>query len=75
MRNRLASKRDLVYAYLMGWPRIAVYDGGWFEWSQDPISNPIETGDPLDRPPRSHHRAVRGFKMPGRFPPGAAELT
>ena len=19
------------YAYLMGWPRIAVYDGGWFE--------------------------------------------
>ena len=34
------------YAYLMGWPRIAVYDGGWFEWSQDPINNPIETGDP-----------------------------
>jgi molybdopterin synthase sulfurtransferase len=33
-------------AYLMGWPRIAVYDGGWFEWSQDPINNPIETGDP-----------------------------
>jgi molybdopterin synthase sulfurtransferase len=34
------------YAYLMGWQRIAVYDGGWFEWSQDPINNPIETGDP-----------------------------
>jgi 3-mercaptopyruvate sulfurtransferase SseA len=34
------------YAYLMGWPRIAVYDGGWFEWSQDPVNNPIETGDP-----------------------------
>jgi len=33
------------YAYLMGWPRIAVYDGGWFEWSQDPISNPIEVGE------------------------------
>jgi thiosulfate/3-mercaptopyruvate sulfurtransferase len=33
-------------AYLMGWPRIGVYDGGWFEWSQDPINNPIETGDP-----------------------------
>ncbi|MEX0699153.1 MAG: rhodanese-like domain-containing protein [Acidimicrobiia bacterium] len=30
------------YAYLMGWPRIAVYDGGWFEWSQDPVNNPIE---------------------------------
>jgi 3-mercaptopyruvate sulfurtransferase SseA len=37
------------YAYLMGWPRIAVYDGGWFEWSQDPINNPIETGDPTEQ--------------------------
>jgi 3-mercaptopyruvate sulfurtransferase SseA len=36
------------YAYLMGWARIAVYDGGWFEWSQDPISNPIEVGEPRD---------------------------
>jgi len=35
------------YAYLMDWPRIAVYDGGWFEWSQDPISNPIEVGEPV----------------------------
>ncbi|MDQ6713304.1 MAG: rhodanese-like domain-containing protein [Candidatus Dormibacteraeota bacterium] len=35
------------YAYLMGWPRIAVYDGGWFEWSQDPINNPIEVGEPV----------------------------
>jgi len=34
------------YAYLMGWQRPAVYDGGWYEWSQDPINNPIETGDP-----------------------------
>ncbi len=34
------------YAYLMGWPQAAVYDGGWFEWSQDPINNPIETGEP-----------------------------
>jgi thiosulfate/3-mercaptopyruvate sulfurtransferase len=33
-------------AYLMGWPRISVYDGGWFEWSQDPVNNPIETGEP-----------------------------
>ena len=22
------------YAYLQGWQRIAVYDGGWFEWSR-----------------------------------------
>ena len=21
------------YAWLMGWPQISVYDGGWFEWS------------------------------------------
>ena len=34
------------YAYLQGWQRIAVYDGGWFEWSQDPINNPIELGVP-----------------------------
>ncbi|MFW6040176.1 MAG: rhodanese-like domain-containing protein [Gemmatimonadota bacterium] len=32
-------------AYLMGWPRISVYDGGWLEWSSEP-SNPIETGAP-----------------------------
>jgi molybdopterin synthase sulfurtransferase len=36
------------YAYLMGWQRIAVYDGGWFEWSQNPIDNPIEVGVPQD---------------------------
>jgi thiosulfate/3-mercaptopyruvate sulfurtransferase len=34
------------YAYLMDWKRIAVYDGGWFEWSKDPINNPIEVGEP-----------------------------
>jgi molybdopterin synthase sulfurtransferase len=32
-------------AHLMGWPHIAVYDGGWYEWSQDPINNPIEVGE------------------------------
>ena len=32
-------------AWLMGWPRVSVYDGGWFEWSSDP-TNLIETGDP-----------------------------
>jgi thiosulfate/3-mercaptopyruvate sulfurtransferase len=32
-------------AWLMGYPRIAVYDGGWFEWSNDPL-NPYETGEP-----------------------------
>jgi thiosulfate/3-mercaptopyruvate sulfurtransferase len=36
------------YAYLQDWPRIAVYDGGWFEWSADPINNPIEIGEPGD---------------------------
>jgi molybdopterin synthase sulfurtransferase len=34
------------YAYLMGWERVAVYDGGWFEWSQDPVGNPVELGEP-----------------------------
>ena len=37
------------HAWLMGWPRVAVYDGGWFEWSADP-RNPIETGVPGDEP-------------------------
>ena len=34
------------YAWIQGWERIAVYDGGWFEWSQDPVNNPIEVGEP-----------------------------
>jgi thiosulfate/3-mercaptopyruvate sulfurtransferase len=36
------------YGYLMGWPRIAVYDGGWYEWSRNPEENPIEVGTPND---------------------------
>ncbi|MEJ2656001.1 MAG: rhodanese-like domain-containing protein [Desulfobacterales bacterium] len=33
-------------AYLMGWNKIAVYDGGWYEWSNDP-NNPITVGKSL----------------------------
>lgn len=33
------------YAYLMGWQHIAVYDGGWLEWSQD-ANNLIALGMP-----------------------------
>jgi len=32
-------------AWLMGWPRVSVFDGGWFEWSNNP-ENPYETGVP-----------------------------
>ncbi len=32
-------------AWLMGWPRVSLFDGGWFEWSNDP-ENPFETGKP-----------------------------
>ena len=32
-------------AWLMGWPNVSLYDGGWFEWSADP-ENPFETGVP-----------------------------
>ncbi|WP_227625940.1 rhodanese-like domain-containing protein [Geofilum rubicundum] len=32
-------------AWLMGWPKVSVYDGGWFEWSADP-ANSYETGVP-----------------------------
>ena len=34
------------YARLMDWPNVAVYDGGWLEWSQNPGQNPIEMGQP-----------------------------
>ena len=32
-------------AWLIGWPRVSVFDGGWFEWSNDP-ENQVETGEP-----------------------------
>lgn len=32
------------YAYLMGWPTIALYDGGWWAWVQDP-ANPVAVGN------------------------------
>jgi len=32
-------------AWLMGWPRVSLFDGGWFEWSNDP-ANPYEIGLP-----------------------------
>ncbi len=32
-------------AWLMGWPEVSVFDGGWFEWSNDE-SNHFETGVP-----------------------------
>jgi molybdopterin synthase sulfurtransferase len=35
-------------AWALGWPRISVYDPGWYEWGRDP-ANPIATG-PLQVP-------------------------
>ena len=32
-------------AWLLGWPKVSVFDGGWFEWSNDP-ENSFETGIP-----------------------------
>jgi 3-mercaptopyruvate sulfurtransferase SseA len=32
-------------AYLMGWPRVSIYDGGWYEWSADP-ANAVAVGAP-----------------------------
>lgn len=43
------ASETFLYAHLMGWPQIAVYDGGWFEWSQDP-ANPFESGEPEPDP-------------------------
>ena len=33
-------------AWLMAWPRVSVFDGGWFEWSSDP-ENQYEIGEPV----------------------------
>ncbi len=33
-------------AWLMGWPNIAVFDGGWFEWTKS--GKPFETGIPKE---------------------------
>lgn len=35
-------------AWLMGWPKVSVFDGGWFEWSKDP-ENSFETGIPENK--------------------------
>jgi thiosulfate/3-mercaptopyruvate sulfurtransferase len=43
-------------AWVMGWPRVSVYDGGWFEWSGD-SENPIETGPPAAIDHRQAHTA------------------
>jgi thiosulfate/3-mercaptopyruvate sulfurtransferase len=41
------------YAWLMGWERISVYDGGWFEWSSDPANSVIcRTAAPRETPYR-----------------------
>ncbi|MBT3230067.1 MAG: sulfurtransferase [Candidatus Marinimicrobia bacterium] len=31
--------------WLMGWEHVSIFDGGWFEWSNDP-KNPFEIGTP-----------------------------
>ncbi|HKK10686.1 MAG TPA: rhodanese-like domain-containing protein [Bacteroidales bacterium] len=36
-----------INAYLMGYPKISVYDGGWMEWSSHP-GNPVATGIPKE---------------------------
>ncbi len=32
------------YAYLLGYPTITNYDGGWYDWTWDP-NRPVEVGD------------------------------
>lgn len=51
------------YAWLMGWPRIGVYDGGWAAWSSHP-GHPIAVGAPagagagIDRHARGERPAL-----------------
>ena len=54
------------YAYLLEWKQVAVYDGGWFEWSRDP-SNPVEIGVPgqLEEPRLVSSRNVEAAAVAG----------
>ncbi len=38
------ASETFMYARAMGWKNVAVYDGGWYEWSKDP-KNPVSTGE------------------------------
>lgn len=46
------------YAWLMGWERIAVFDGGWCEWSRDP-ANPTVCRISCPPPPSSRAGSSR----------------
>ncbi len=37
------ASETFMYARAMGWPHVAVYDGGWYEWSSNP-HNPVARG-------------------------------
>lgn len=37
------ASETFMYARAMGWQNVAVYDGGWYEWSTHP-QNPVTTG-------------------------------
>lgn len=38
------ASETFMYARAMGWKKVAVYDGGWYEWSSHP-QNPVATGE------------------------------
>lgn len=38
------ASETFMYARAMGWPHVAVYDGGWYEWSSNP-HNPVARGE------------------------------
>ncbi|MRS13456.1 sulfurtransferase [Enterobacteriaceae bacterium RIT691] len=38
------ASETFMYARAMGWQNVAVYDGGWYEWSQN-AKNPVQRGE------------------------------
>lgn len=38
------ASETFMYARAMGWQNVAVFDGGWYEWSANP-KNPVATGE------------------------------
>jgi len=53
-------------AWLMGWPRVSVFDGGWFEWSNDP-RNAFEIGVPEEEAILNNQWEVSNGNKIGKF--------
>ncbi len=75
LRTGWRASETFMYARAMGWPHVAVYDGGWYEWSSNPhIRWPAESAarKAVVTRPASARRPCRRRAIPrlrcGRYP-------